>query len=88
MDIELILQVASEVGSLKIDGPDGSSDYYDSAIIGITDDGVLVYGKELVLKCLHESGEMDYDEAMEFLEYNTFNTYAGDMTPIFINQYL
>lgn len=83
-----ILDAAESAEALKPDGPDGSPDYYDSSIIGITDEGRLVYGKELMARDLEEYGEMDYNEAWEFLEYNTFNAYVGEMTPLFINQYI
>lgn len=83
-----ILDAAESADALKPDGPDGSLDYYDSSIIGITDEGRLVYGKELMARDLEEYGEMDYNEAWEFLEYNCFNAYVGEMTPLFINQYI
>ena len=83
-----ILDAAESADALKPDGPDGNPDYYDSSIIGITDEGRLVYGKELMARDLEEYGEMDYNEAWEFLEFNTFNAYVGEMTPLFINQYI
>ena len=83
-----ILDAAASAGALKPDGPDGNPDFYDNAIIGITDEGRLVYGKELMTFELEEFGEMDYNEAFEFLEFNTFCAHLGEMTPLFINQYL
>lgn len=83
-----ILDAADSAGALKPDGPDGNPDFYDNAIIGITDEGRLVYGKELMTFELEEFGEMDYNEAFEFLEFNTFCAHVGEMTPLFINQYL
>ena len=83
-----VLDAADSAGALKPDGPDGNPDFYDNAIIGITDEGRLVYGKELMTFELEEFGEMDYNEAFEFLEFNTFCAHVGEMTPLFINQYL
>jgi len=83
-----VLDAADSAGALKPDGPDGNPDFYDNAIIGITDEGRLVYGKELMTFELEEFGEMDYNEAFEFLEFNTFCAHLGEMTPLFINQYL
>jgi hypothetical protein len=91
MEINLvdILDAAEYASALKPDGPDGDPDFYDNAIIGITDDGRLVYGKELMVMKLEEfDDEMDYTEAFEFLEYNCFYAGVGEMTPLFINQYL
>jgi hypothetical protein len=31
-----------------------------------------------------EQGEMEEIDAIEWLEYNTFNTYVGEMTPIWV----
>jgi hypothetical protein len=90
MELNLIdiLDAAEFAGALKPDGPDGNPDFYDNAIIGITDEGRLVYGKELMVFELVDGDEMDYTEAFEFLEYNCFYAGVGEMTPLFINQYL
>ena len=88
MDLELILQMAEECLALKPDGFDGSADGYDKAILGLTDNGQLVYSKEIMVDLLlNMSSEMTEEDAWEFLEYNCFNTYVGEQTPIFINTY-
>ena len=28
----------------------------------------------------------DYEEALEWLEYNTFNAYVGELTPIYLDE--
>jgi len=83
-----VLDAAESANALKPDGMDGNPDFYDDAIVGITDEGRLVYGKERMAFILEEYGEMDYNESWEFLEYNCFNAYVGEMTPLFINQYI
>lgn len=88
MDINLldVLDAADNSGALKpVENDDPN--FYDSAILGITDEGRLVYSKETMCKLLEEVNEMDYNKAWEFLEYNCFNAYVGEMTPIYINQY-
>lgn len=88
MDLELILQTAEEVLALKPDGFDGNKDGYDSAIVGITDNGQLVYSKEMMVKLLMEMDkEMNEEDAWDFLEFNTFCAYVGEQTPIFINTF-
>ena len=68
MDLQVILQVAEEVQALKPDGFDGDPNGYDLAIIGITDDGKLVYSKEKMVQILIETdNEMNEEEAWEFL---------------------
>jgi hypothetical protein len=88
MDLELILRMAEECLALKPDGFDGSADGYDKAILGLTDNGQLVYSKEIMVDLLlNMSSEMTEEDAWEFLEYNCFNAYVGEQTPIFINTY-
>jgi hypothetical protein len=88
MDLELILEMAEECFSLKPNGFDGNEDSYDGAIVGITDNGQLVYSKELMIELLVEmNNEMTTEDALEFLEYNCFNAYVGEKTPIYINTY-
>lgn len=85
MDLELILQTAAECEALKPDGFDGNPDGYDEAIIGITDDGRLVYSKEIMVRLLCR--EMTEEDAWEFLAYNCFNAYVGEQTPVFVNTF-
>jgi hypothetical protein len=56
--------------------------------MGLTDNGQLVYSKEKMVKLLikAENGITE-EEAWEFLEFNTFNTYIGEQTPIYVNTY-
>lgn len=88
MDLELILQTAEECLALKPDGFDGDKDGYDKAIVGITDNGQLVYSKEIMVTLTMEADEgLSEEDAWEFLEFNTFCAYVGEQTPLFINTY-
>ena len=101
IDLAITLQSAEECLALKPDGFDGDKDGYDRAIIGLTDNGQLVYSKEWMVRLLleadarsNESAEdntdlelMSEEDAWEFLEYNCFNAYVGEQTPIFVNTY-
>ena len=64
---------------------------YDSAIIGIAsgfDSGRVVYSvKKMVEVCMKELS-VDADEAIEWLEYNTFGAFIGEYTPIYVDDYL
>ncbi len=44
---------------------------YLNAIIGITDEGALCYSYEKMIECLMEEDKMEYEDAMEFVDYNT-----------------
>ena len=88
MDLQLILEMAEQTLALKPDGIDGNPDGFDGAIVGITDNGQLVYSKELMVDLLIETDkEITEEEAWEWLEYNCFCAYVGEQTPLFVNTY-
>ena len=59
-------------------------DGYNDCIVGFTDDGRVVYEQTLmVAKLIREEG-MGWEEALEYLDFNTFNAYVGEFTPLFI----
>ena len=61
---------------------------FDNAIIGVSLGGntrSVVYDTEKMAETLVISENMTYDEAWEYLEYNTFSAYVGDNTPIFVS---
>jgi hypothetical protein len=86
--LEMVLEWADDVNALKPVSMDGNTDMYDYAILGITDAGKLVYSKDSMIRILTKNSNMSYDEASEFLEHNCFSTYVGEMTPIYVNQFL
>lgn len=85
MDLELILQMAEEVAALKPDGFDGDPNGYNEAIVGLTDDGKLVYSIEKMIDLLSQHDNMTTEDASEFLYFNTFCAYVGEQTPLFIH---
>lgn len=75
-------EIISEMGheeSVVFDAPD-----YDDAIIGITDQGNVVYDYEAMVKSLVERDHMTRMEAAEFIDFNTVRAipYAPDPKPI------
>lgn len=52
--------------ALLFDGPD-----YDEAIVGVTDEGQVVYDYEKMVQILVERDGMEEMEAIEWIEYNT-----------------
>ena len=79
-----IFELAADCEALKPIGINGSSDGYDGAVMGISTDGRLVYSVEKMIEILMRDGDMSVDDATEWLEYNTFNAYVGEMTPIWV----
>ena len=61
---------------------------FDNAIIGVSLGGntrSVVYDAEEMARTLVVSEGITEQEAWEYLEFNTFNAYAGDNTPIFVS---
>ena len=62
------------------------ADGFDSCIIGITqgtDSGRITYDVDKMIEVCMEDG-MTYEDAVEYLEYNTLNAYVGQYTPVYI----
>jgi hypothetical protein len=57
---------------------------YDKSIVGITDNGRIIYSYERMVKEFAEDNECTETEAMEFIDYNTVRAlpYAGENAPI------
>lgn len=57
---------------------------YDDALIGVTEDNRAVYDFDKMVGYLCEKHGFDFDEAVEWIEYNTIRAlaYAGDKAPI------
>jgi hypothetical protein len=58
---------------------------YDEAILGVdTEYQRVVYSKQKMVDILTNDG-MSEEEAVEFLEFNTWSAYVGESTPIFVH---
>lgn len=59
-----------------------TADGFDSAIIGVDEHSMrLIYSVSKCIDILVTDG-MDYEDAIEYLNFNTFNAYVGEKTPI------
>ena len=47
---------------------------YDEAIVGVTDEGQVVYDYDKMVQCLVDDDGMTWEEAIDFIEYNTIRT--------------
>ena len=64
------------------------ADGLDDAIVGIQEDtGIVFYSREKVMKILMERDGMSELDALEFADYNIFNTYMGEKTPVFLHDF-
>ena len=62
---------------------------FDEAIIGIAQiQGVykVVYAKDKMIDILITRDKMSESEAVEFLEFNTWGSYVGESTPLYVEK--
>lgn len=59
---------------------------YDKSIIGFSSTGVIVYDYEKMIEEFMEDNNCTYEEAMDFVDYNTMRAlpYFGEGKPIVI----
>jgi len=50
---------------------------YDDAVVGVTNDGRLVYDYELMAESLAKSDGISIEDAIEFIDYNAIGSLAG-----------
>ena len=65
---ELIADMGYE-DAVVFDSPD-----YDDAIIGVSEDGRVVYNYDAMVECLTEQDDMNEEEAREFIDYNAIRS--------------
>lgn len=51
---------------------------YRTAIVGVTDDNRLVYDYDMMIDYLMEEDDFTYDEAVEWIDYNTIGSLHHD----------
>ena len=47
---------------------------YDTAFVGVSVDGRVIYDFELMAEYLMKEEDMDYEEAVDFIHYNTIRS--------------
>lgn len=57
---------------------------YITAVLGISDDNKVIYSYDKMVEYLMNNDGMSYEDAVEFIEYNTIRTipYMGEKAPI------
>jgi hypothetical protein len=67
------------------------ADGYEDAILGIAmrcgQPTLVVYDCDKCIAVLMRRDGMDYEEAIEFFEFNTLGAWAGEGTPLFLWNY-
>tara|TARA_R110002020_G_scaffold193468_17_gene393893 strand:+ start:1773 stop:2078 length:306 start_codon:yes stop_codon:yes gene_type:complete len=59
-------------------------DGFNDCIVGVTEKGIVVYETSLMIAKLMRADEMTPEDALEYLQFNTWNTFVGEFTPIHI----
>lgn len=61
---------------------------YDTALIGVTEDGRAVYDYDLMVEWLMETEGWDEIEAVEWVDYNTIRAlpYMGESAPVIVHR--
>ena len=82
-ELKSILCERGHEDAVVLENPD-----YLSAVIGVSDDGRVIYDYEKMVLCLMEVDDMDYEEAMEFIDFNTLGALPnmGKKRPIILNR--
>lgn len=58
---------------------------FDKALMGLDMiSNRAIYDSKKMIQILMKDESMTLQEAVEYLEYNTWNAYVGDKTPIFL----
>lgn len=75
-------EIIEEMGHLEtvvFDSPE-----FDDAIIGITEEGSVVYDYEAMVESLMQHDQISREEAVEFIDFNTIRAvpYAPDPKPV------
>lgn len=81
---EFLVEIGLE-DSIVFENPD-----YESAMVGYdVNSGRIIYDYELMIEHLMEKDGMGYEEAMEFIDYNTVRAcpYMGDKAPIILEKF-
>jgi hypothetical protein len=76
-------EIAEDYPDLLVMDPE----YLDEAIIGVaTRIGLeaVCYDTEKVIELLMKHDGMDYEEAMEYMEFNMKGAWVGETTPVFL----
>ena len=79
IDREHLMEILEEEECLTADG-------FDEALVGCTYGAnvVAVYDINKMVEILMEEGT-DYEDAVEFLDYNVVGAYLGEKTPLYVN---
>jgi hypothetical protein len=63
------------------------ADGFETAIVGVEETSMkIIYSVNKCIDILMKRDNMDEEDAIEFFEFNTRNSFVGDQTPIWMNE--
>ena len=76
--LEDILETYPDYSFLKADG-------FDEAIVGVDEKSMrLVYSVSKCIDILMRDGRMEYEDALDYFNFNVSGAYVGEQTPIWL----
>ena len=62
---------------------------YDTALIGVSEDGRAVYDYDLMVEWIMETQGWSYEDAVEWIDYNTARAipYMGPEAPVILHRF-
>ena len=62
-------------------------EYFDAAILGVVNrinTVAVCYSESKIIEILMNEDKMDYDEAIEYYQYNILGNWVGEHTPVYL----
>ena len=67
------------------------ADGFDEAFLGVAQrigmEDVIAYDKDQCIAILCKRDGMDYEEALDFFNFNVIGSWVGEKTPLFVKRY-
>lgn len=77
------LEKAGNIEKLKMDG---FNDCIEGVVERFGQSHIICYNKEKVIDKLMSDGECNYQEAIEYYEFNQLGAWVGETTPCFLDK--
>lgn len=64
-------------------------EYFDAAILGVANrinTAAVCYSESKIIEILMKEDGMDYDEAVEYYQYNILGSWLGEHTPMYLEE--
>jgi hypothetical protein len=85
------MTLAADLSDIGFDPDDLlTMDGYDDCIAGVVErigqEPIICYDRDRVVGKLWKNSSMDYQDAVEFFEFNQLGSHVGELTPCFLTR--